>query len=137
MACLIDAGAKLSDTDSDGDQALAIAAAIGCPKMVRLILKQTNGSAINARNNAGETALIHAAKEGRFFSARLLLKAGADYRIKNVEKKTAHQIARDNCHPKIATLISKHQYRQRRQATTATASPAQSTTASTTITKSQ
>ena len=87
VACLIDAGAKLSDTDSDGDQALAIAAALGCQKMVRLILKQTNGSAIDARNNAGETALIHAAKEGRFFSARLLLKAGADYRIKNVEKK--------------------------------------------------
>jgi ankyrin repeat protein len=142
VACLIDAGAKLSDTDSDGDQALAIAAAIGCPKMVRLILKQTNGSAIDARNNAGETALIHAAKEGRFFSARLLLKAGADYRIKNVEKKTAQQIARDKGHPKIATLISKHQYRQRRQATTATASTASSTTASSTttstkITKSQ
>lgn len=99
VACLIDAGAKLSATDSDGDQALAIAAALGCPKMVKLMLKQSNGSAIDARNNVGETALIYAAKEGHFSSVRQLLKAGADYRIKDYAKKTAHQIALDNSQP--------------------------------------
>ena len=132
VACLLEAGARVSDMDKDGDQALAIAASFGYSKMVKLFLQHPFGVAINACNKKGSTALIYAAMHGHPASVRRLLQAGADCTIKNNAGKTAQEIATLNGYIKTAKLISKYQYRRSQQkTTTASITTASTATAST------
>jgi len=60
----------------------------------RLLLDR--GADKNARDKTGNTALMHAAQDGRLTVLGLLMDSGADYRAKNMNGKTAKDLAREN-----------------------------------------
>jgi ankyrin repeat protein len=54
------------------------------------------GADKNARDKMGNTALMHAARDGRLTVLGLLMDSGADYRAKNMNGRTAKDLAREN-----------------------------------------
>lgn len=95
---LLKAGARVNDVDPEGLTALMQAAAPGSendgaalrcnPETMKLLL--THGANIDARNKAGETALIMAAKDSEWEAAfTLLLNKGAAVNLKDKKGWTA------------------------------------------------
>ena len=64
--------------------------------VLKLLLE--NGASINARDNAGRTALMYAAEHGRDELVQVLLEAGADATAQDRAGRTAWQWAEQNGH---------------------------------------
>ncbi|HEV8469821.1 MAG TPA: ankyrin repeat domain-containing protein [Candidatus Limnocylindria bacterium] len=76
------------------------------PTDVELVRKLLDaGADPNARSESGGTPLHTTAFTGDRTSMELLLERGGDASIKNVEAKTAAEIARERGHPELARLL--------------------------------
>ena len=97
--------------DGDGDTLLHCAAIAGWLEVVRLLLKLN--VEVNSRNNVGSTPL-HLASAGCLHTGgnpdvvRLLLDHGSDMQIRNLDGKTASQVARGRKQQEIVQLLSLH-----------------------------
>lgn len=58
-------------------------------------------------DNAGNTALLHAAKNGHLEIIKLLLKNGADFNKTNLQGETALTLSKQNEHQEIVQILSK------------------------------
>jgi ankyrin repeat protein len=85
LEALIQAGADLEAQDLDGDTALNHAASTGNFEAIKLLMKVTNGTLLNKRNNFGTNALMYACSvEKSLEICKYLVKKGVD--IKAVDK---------------------------------------------------
>ena len=101
---LLDAGAEIDTKDSSGRTALMYAASGPFVETVGLLLKR--GAEVNVQGTLeGFTPLMTAAAEGLTDVVRLLLGAGADRDIKDVDGDTALSFARQNGHAEVLALL--------------------------------
>jgi len=101
---LLDAGAEIDAKDSTGRTALMYAASGPFVETVGLFLKR--GAEVNVQGTLeGFTPLMTAAAEGLADVVRLLLGAGADRDIKDVDGDTALSFARQNGHAEVVALL--------------------------------
>jgi ankyrin repeat protein len=112
---LLNAGARLEQTNNNGDTALMEAAKRAVPDVVKLLIER--GANVNARRVFGHTALIYAAYNGQLENIRLLLAAGADPFAKATDslnpaslndpfdRYTAGDLAMQQGHPEALALI--------------------------------
>jgi len=90
---LIQHGA-IFDKDSKGRNPLAIAAFCGCTEVVQYLLTLDIGkSQLNESDNHKCTPLWLAARTGNAKMVKLLVEAGADLTVKNVDDMTAQEVA--------------------------------------------
>jgi hypothetical protein len=82
---------SLDSVGAFGSQPLKVAVTWGDIHAVELLLDA--GAAINAKHEAGDTALHHAVRMGHFDIVRLLINRGADQSIRN----GTGQLPRDLC----------------------------------------
>ena len=111
----LDHNADPHGCDNDGDTLLHCAALGGQVEVVRLLLKLN--AEVNSQNNKGSTPL-HLASAGYPYTERngtshldvvqLLLDHGADMQIRNLDGKTASQVARGPKQQEIVLLLSPH-----------------------------
>ncbi|NOY61603.1 MAG: hypothetical protein GXP10_00370, partial [Gammaproteobacteria bacterium] len=80
-----------------------LAARFGLERVVRTLLDQ--GASVNARDNAGNTALMGAAGEGREKIIKLLLRRGASVGAKNKNGDTALKFAAEKGHLPVMNLL--------------------------------
>lgn len=113
--------ARIGALKSEGDQidqrvyAMGLAAREGHAKVVATLLAK--GVPVDSRDASGETALMRAAMAGSGTVAKLLLKQGANTRLKNHKKETALDLAKDlghgylgeKDHKKIMRLLKAHE----------------------------
>ena len=92
---------------ADGATCLALAASMGKPALLRLLLGSAKlGDAVNRpEEEQGFTPLMLAARRGSRECVELLLAAGADPAITNVQGKTALDIALVNKRAAVAELL--------------------------------
>lgn len=90
MNALLERGVNVNAANNDGKRALHFAAECWSGIIKGLL---NAGADINAQDNDGNTALIILCKCGSEKEARLLLRKGADYNIKNKQGKSAADIA--------------------------------------------
>jgi ankyrin repeat protein len=108
---LLDKGARVNDRDSQGDNALLIAAGNYLPKIVRLLLEK--GADVNARDKDGNTVLMRAAgsrrswREDREPMFDMLLAAGADPKPANTRGVTALMLAAQEGNPGVLGLLER------------------------------
>lgn len=112
IEALLQAGAYVNGKDYKGDTALhgvtmpsEKAYRADAVAIMRLLL--TYGAQIDARNQYGETPLLHCAMGGLTEGVRLLLEYGADPDLPDNDGLTPRQHAEENGHPEIAELLSK------------------------------
>jgi ankyrin repeat protein len=92
IKALLDAGADVNIATNGGNTALQEAALQGNPEITKLLLERK--AEINAVNQWNETALIVCGlKSGSAEVAQLLLNAGADTTVKDVDGITAQEMA--------------------------------------------
>ena len=106
---LLDHNADEYTRDNDGNTALHFAAARGHIEVARLLIKRS--AEINAQNDTGSTPLHRASQgllEGNTDAVRLLLDYGADARARNLNGKTASEVARGSKQQEIVELLSQH-----------------------------
>ena len=109
---LLDRGAQVDARDNYGDTAL-IAAACACaqttmrPTYDILALLLDRGAKIDAQAKDGSTALINAATGFEIDNAELLIKRGANLRLKNKKGKAALQLARENGRSDAEKMLKK------------------------------
>ncbi len=90
MNVLLERGANVNAANYCGERPLHFASEF-FDKMIKPLLDA--GANIDARDNKGNTALITACRTGNEKAARLLLRKGADFNIKNADGKSAMDIA--------------------------------------------
>jgi ankyrin repeat protein len=101
---LLDAGAAIDAKDSSGRTALMYASSGPFSETVGLLLER--GAEVNAQGTLeGFTPLMTAAAEGLADVVRVLLGAGADRNIKDVDGDTALTFARQNGHTEVVALL--------------------------------
>ncbi|PRW59698.1 ankyrin repeat and kinase domain-containing 1 [Chlorella sorokiniana] len=111
---LIDGGAdpNLASSDmAEGATCLTLAASLGRPKMLRLLLgsRKLASSAVNAAEaDQGFTPLMLAARKGNAECVQMLLDAGADPAAVNHAGKTAHDIAQVNKKEAAIEVLQRH-----------------------------
>jgi uncharacterized protein len=66
------------------------------------------GATIDEQNNAGNTALIVAIREGHTHVCRILLKGGANARVRNKDRIDALDTAKRRNMPEIVALLDTH-----------------------------
>jgi ankyrin repeat protein len=66
------------------------------------------GATIDEQNNAGNTALIVAIREGHTNVCRVLLKGGANARVRNKDRIDALDTAKRRNMPEIVALLDAH-----------------------------
>jgi len=93
VRCLLEHGANPTSPTHAGQLALHLACQSRNPEVVQLILEWCPFQE-DAADSEGNTALHHCAMSGSLDCASLLLKSGADTTIKNLQKKTALDLAR-------------------------------------------
>ncbi len=79
--------------------------AAGMGGLEELSLFLEGGMDINARNEAGRTALMEACRQGRLEAVRILLSAGADVNLEDEAGSTALHMAVENGNTDIISLI--------------------------------
>ena len=107
---LLDNGANLKLTNSQGTNPLHIAAIIDHKAIVEYLLEEGKIQP-NETDNAGNTPLHYAASSGATNSAKFLLLYGAKISIRNNDGNTPKQIAEQGKYTEVADLIqnrSKH-----------------------------
>ena len=83
LMTLVEGGAQVDATDSDGQTPLAVAAAAHSQsQLLRYLLRQ--GAAVDALNDRKATALHWAAFRGHIQNCKTLLRAGADPTLRDV-----------------------------------------------------
>jgi ankyrin repeat protein len=101
---LLDAGAEIDTKDSSGRTALMYASSGPFVETVGLLLER--GAEVNVQGTLeGFTPLMTAAAEGLADVVRLLLGAGADRDIKDVDGDTALSFAQQNGHTEVVELL--------------------------------
>jgi len=100
---LIDAGADINYTSSDGVSVLHKAALNGSVSTVKLLLER--GAYVNERQVTGTTALMLAVTNGHNKIVEILLDAGADPNIKYESGRTALDYARNNRNSYAISLL--------------------------------
>ena len=103
MELLLEAGADIAATDSDGLTALMLAATGGRLEALRLLLEY--GAQVNARNHWGVTALMAAVRRAHLDCARMLLGRGANWRAIDNDGNSALSIAQAQGNTAIAGLL--------------------------------
>lgn len=102
---LLDKGAKVNQP---GWTALHYAAASGDDAIATLLLERgAKIDALSPKASGALTPLMMAAREGKASTARVLLGKGAKRGLKDVEGRTAAQIARQAGHDELAELLAK------------------------------
>jgi len=105
---LLAEGATVDTVDEAGNTPLMLAAKIGNPRMLDIILR--HNPQINERNNDGNTALMISSEMGVVEISRTLIKHGADLSMKNSDGFSPVQIALRHGHRDIARLMrSEHE----------------------------
>jgi 3-oxoacyl-[acyl-carrier protein] reductase len=102
VALLLDSGAGINSSDTNGLTPLMWAAIGGEAPMIRFLIER--GVEVNAACNYGKTALMRAASYGRTEAVRLLLEHGADVHAKTEQGSTALDFTRGALHPEDAEL---------------------------------
>jgi ankyrin repeat protein len=97
-------GAKLSKDRLDNISPVMTAAGSGRHEALRLLLA-AKGAEINAQDDTGATALVHAARRGQTESARILLDAGANVNTPDKHGRTALMYAARNGYPACTALL--------------------------------
>jgi ankyrin repeat protein len=101
---LIEHGAEINRTTTDGMSALWIASQNGHANVVELLIE--NNAELNAkRTTDNRTALWMAAQNGHTDVAKLLIENGADLDIKATDNSTALMPASQNGHTEIVKLL--------------------------------
>lgn len=96
-------GADINAVDNEGNTPLMLAAKVGNPRMVKIILAHQPD--VNAKNNDGYTALMIASEQGQTFIVEQLLNNGAEKTAVNSEGLTAAQIALRFGQPQIYNIL--------------------------------
>lgn len=104
---LLAEGATVDTVDEAGNTPLMLAAKIGNPRMLDIILR--HNPQINERNNDGNTALMISSEMGVVEISRTLIKHGADLSMKNSDGLSPVQIALRHGHRDIAKLMRSEQ----------------------------
>lgn len=107
----LDAGADVNCKSRDGWMPLLIASK-DYTEIVELLL--ANGADPNVASDRGYTPLMRAAGNGNERVVRLLLAAGADKRMVDLNGKTANQLALEMRHLQCAQLVEPGEYRSER-----------------------
>ena len=104
VEALIQAGADVNRRDEIGRTALMFASTGAFPETVQALIQ--NGAAVNI-NDHGErwTPLMWAAAEGHAEVVKVLLDAGADRHVQDVDDDTARDFAVQKGHPEVAALL--------------------------------
>lgn len=103
---LINSGANVDITVAgDEGDSLLMRAASNDLKTTELILKKKK-SLVNKTNKLGETALIQSTRFGQLDIVKLLLKNGADTKLKDKEGQTALDIAKKSQNQEAVQLLS-------------------------------
>jgi ankyrin repeat protein len=103
---LINGGADVALTDTDGNQPLHLAAARGLTEMVGLLLKAgASATAVNRPESDGETALHLAAEHGRDTIVAMLIDAGAPINLQDKAGRTALYRAVYGKHTAVAARL--------------------------------
>ncbi|WP_234567367.1 ankyrin repeat domain-containing protein [Rhodohalobacter sp. 614A] len=100
---LLSEGASVDTVDQDGNTPLMVAAKIGNPRIVRILL--AHNPDLNKKNSAGNTALMIASEHGQTFVVEQLLAKGADENAKNAMGFTSLEIAKRNGHAAIVDIL--------------------------------
>ncbi len=79
IECLVEKGAELEATNSDGNTALHLTSRKGWLTSVKYLLQK--GANLHAKNNAGDTALHLASKEGHSSTLQYLVEKGGQVLI--------------------------------------------------------
>ena len=104
---LIHKGINIGTRDSDGRTALMYTCTGPFAKTVELMLETgANASAVDTKEHW--TPLMFAAAEGQYEIVKLLLDAGADKTIKDVDGDTAESFAIQNKHTNVAKLLREY-----------------------------
>lgn len=106
------ANPNLANNDmAEGATCLTLAAGMGRPKLLRLLLSSSklDSGAVNAAEaEQGFTPLMLAARRGSAECVELLLKAGADAAAVNRQGKTALDIAQVNKRAAVVEALQQH-----------------------------
>merc|ERR1712098_54547 len=105
VAFLLDSGANVNAADQNGVTALHMASSRQNEEIVKsLLAKEPN---INAQNASYQTPLMYAAKMSIMKNVEILLKAGADAKLRDEDGKTAGYLYAKNDKCKIQLLAGK------------------------------
>jgi len=100
---LLDNGAKITATDSNGQTALHRAVRTGAREAVDLLLAR--GADVNAKDKSGETPLHIASLQSSSAMAEALLAKGADVNVQDLKGDTPLQIATANNRVEVARVL--------------------------------
>jgi ankyrin repeat protein len=103
-AYLIQNGANVNETTSDGNTALILATELNKLKLVELLLSK--GASVNAQNQQGDSALIVASTKGYAQLICPLIRKGADTHLQDNQGKTALQYAEQYDQQEIIKILN-------------------------------
>ena len=103
---LIVAGVKADVSDEWDSTPLMLAAGWGHTEIVATLID--SGARVDERSRFNRTALMWAAASGQESTVIFLLEAGADKELVDKDGKSAVDLAREENHLKIATLIQSY-----------------------------
>jgi hypothetical protein len=110
---LVEAGVKLGPQDETVSGRCLVTAVLNKDFDILRNLIQL-GVNVDAKNEGGHTALMHAAQNGDMRLVRLLVKNGAKIDMKDAEGDNAAQWARNNEHPEIVQYLEGEQRKTRK-----------------------
>ncbi len=104
MRSLLQQGEDINEKDHFGQTALTLSSFFGYLEKVRFLLE--NGAEVDLQQNVdGQTALHCAATSGKVEAAKELLRAGASTDIRNIDNRTALDLANDRKHSEVASIL--------------------------------
>ncbi len=103
---LIEHGASLNTLTNENNSLLMLSVISAKPALFEKILKLEKN--LDAKNKAGDTALILAAGSGNTAFVELLIKSGADIQTRNQDDLNAYEMAINSGHESTATFIKEN-----------------------------
>ena len=100
---LLSGGLDVDTTDRQGNTPLMVAAEVGNPRILTILL--AHHPAINKQNQNGVTALMIAAKTGQYPAVSKLVAHGADISIRDNDGSTAISLASKYGHNRIVSFL--------------------------------